>query len=215
MTKRERMLVKTPALVVAGLTLAACSLTPAPRAPVSYHDLGPVHASVDARPVAALIVVHDATGPLWLDSENMHFRLNYEDPSRVRSYANSHWVASPLQMISERLRVALAERTVHGGALPDVGVPGDYWIRVTVEEFCQVFDGPAESRGVVRLRVMLVKARGHVLVEQRAFLAEVPAPAPDSAGGVTALTRALDQAIAAVGAWVSDAVAHAEPAKEP
>jgi cholesterol transport system auxiliary component len=153
-----------------------------------------------------VIVVHDPSGPLWLDSGNMHYRLAYEDPSRVRRFANSQWVASPLQMIGERLRAALAARAARGGALPDVGVPGDYWVRSSVEEFCQVFDERLKSRGVLRLRVALVRTRGHALVEQRLFVADVPAATGDAHGGVVALAQALDQTSAAVAAWVAEAI---------
>jgi cholesterol transport system auxiliary component len=198
--------VRTFGSVLAALALAGCSLKPAPRAPLSYHDLGPASGLAAAPAIDAVIVVHDPSGPLWLDSGNMHYRLAYEDPSRVRRFANSQWVASPLQMIGDRLRAALATRAARGGALPDVGVPGDYWVRSSVEEFCQIFDERLKSRGVLRLRVALVRTRGHALVEQRLFVADVPAPTADAHGGVVALAQALDQTSAAVAAWVAEAI---------
>jgi len=199
----------TPIVVSMLVALASggCSLTPAPRTPVAYHDLGQWSGPMTGPPIEALMIVPDPAGPLWLDSDEMHYRLTYDDPSRVRRFANSQWVASPLQMIGARLRAALATRTARGGTLADIGVPGDYWLRGTVEEFCQVFDGSEKSRGVLRMRVALVRARGHALVEQRTFTAEVPAPTPDARGGVVALTQALDQCVAAVSAWVAEAVA--------
>jgi len=203
--------VRTFGSALAALTLAGCSLKPAPRAPLSYHDLGPASVPAEAPLIDAVIIVHDPAGPLWLDSGNMHYRLAYDDPSRVRRFANSQWVASPLQMIGERLRAALAARAARGGALPDVGVPGDYWVRSSVEEFCQIFDERAKSRAVLRLRVALVRTRGHALVEQRLFVADVPAPTPDAHGGVVALAQALDQASAAVAAWVAEAVGRRAP----
>lgn len=202
---------RTCASALAALALGACSLKPPPRAPVAYHDLGPAASPAAGPAIDALIVVHDPTGPLWLDSGNMHYRLAYDDPSRVRRFANSQWVASPLQMIGERLRAALAARAARGGALPDVGVPGDYWVRASVEEFCQIFDERSRSRGVLKLRVALVKTRGHALVEQRLFVAEVPAPSADAHGGVLALAQALDQASTAVAAWVAEAVGRPAP----
>jgi cholesterol transport system auxiliary component len=202
---------RTPVLVwtLAALASGGCALRPAPRAPVAYHDLGEWSGAPAGPPIDALIIVPDPAGPLWVDSDEMHYRLAYDDPSRVRRFANSQWVVSPLQMIGARLRAALAARVVRGGALADIGVPGDYWLRSTVEEFGQVFDDSVKSRGVLRMRVALVRARGHALVEQRGFAAEVPAPTPDARGGVAALTQALDQCVAAVSAWVAETVAGA------
>ncbi len=196
-----------------GLVAGACSLAPAPRSPSAHYDFGPQPSPSPAAPIPAVVIVHDLTGPLWLDSANMYYRLTYDDPARVRRFANSQWLASPLQMVGERLRASLAARAAHGGALPEVGVPGDYAILTAIEEFEQIFDDPLRCRGVVRLRVALVRSRGHSLLEQREFAAQEAAPTADAAGGVAALTRAVDRAVAEVTAWVADTTARSEGAR--
>jgi len=190
--------------------LAGCSLRPAPRAPIATWDLIghlPAPRPAVAEPLPVVFVVHEPAGPLWLDSGSMHYRLGYEDPARLRRFANSQWAVSPLKLLGQRLRAALALSAAGGGAVPDLGIPADYSLRVVVEDFGQVFDSPSSSRGVVRFRVVLVRERKHVFVGQRRFEAVVEAPTADARGGVAALGRATAQSVDEAVAWVSERVA--------
>ena len=200
-----------PLLGGAGLlaVLGACSLGPAPRAPLALYDLG---ARADrgvesAERMPFVFVVHEPTGPPWLDGGDILYRLAYNEPLRLRRYANSQWAVSPLTVVGDRLRAERGTRCAHAGAVPDVGIPADYWVRVAVEEFGQVFDSPATSRGVVRLRLVLVKGRGHAFVAQREFVAQTDAPSPDARGAVAALASALDESAAQAVAWIAEVVA--------
>ncbi|MCL6456208.1 MAG: ABC transporter, partial [Ralstonia pickettii] len=74
-------------------------------------------------------------------------------------------------------------------------------LRVELVDFSQVFDRPDASRGVVRLRATVSLARG--VIDQRVVQADAPAPSPDAAGGVAALTQASDKAIGEVLDWVA------------
>jgi cholesterol transport system auxiliary component len=198
-------------LVVASLLGAGCSLGPAPRAPLARYDLGtPPDPNVEqVGRMPFVFVVHEPTGPSWLDGGDMTYRLSYDEPERVRRYANSQWAISPLGLVAERLRKGLGARSERGGALPDIGIPADYWVRVTVEEFSQVFDAPGVARGVVRLRVVLTKGRAHAFVAQQGFFAQIAAGTPDARGGVVALKSALDDAVAQITAWISGLVGEA------
>jgi len=200
----------TRLLTPAGLSalLAACSLGPAPRPPLGLYDLGPAveqHVEPSER-LPFVFVVHEATGPVWLDGGDMLYRLAYDEPQRLRRYANSQWAVSPLTLVGDRLRAELSARCARSGAVPDLGVPADYHVRVAVEEFGQVFDSPRASRAVVRLRLVLVKGRGHVFVGQQEFTAEVAAPSPDARGSVQALTRGLEDCARQAVAWIAETV---------
>jgi cholesterol transport system auxiliary component len=200
-----------PLVALAGLSalLGACSLGPAPRAPLALYDLGtPAERSVGpAERLPFVFVVHEATGPAWLDGGDVVYRLAYDEPQRLRRYANSQWAVSPLTLVGERLRAELGVRCERAAAVPDLGIPADYWVRVAVEEFGQVFDSPTTSRGIVRLRLVLVKGRGHTFVAQRGFVAQVDAPSPDARGAVAALARALEESTEQAVAWIAEVVA--------
>jgi cholesterol transport system auxiliary component len=198
-------------LALTGLSalLGACSLGPAPRAPLALYDLG-APAALSGEPAERLpfvFVVHEATGPVWLAGGDVVYRLAYDEPQRLRRYANSQWAVSPLTLVGERLRAELGARCARAAAVPDLGIPADYWVRVAVEEFGQVFDSPSTSRGVVRLRLALVKGRGHAFVAQKEFLAQIDAPTPDARGAVAALARAVEDCAHQAVAWVAETVA--------
>jgi cholesterol transport system auxiliary component len=197
-------------LTLAGLMAlaAACSLGPAPRAPLALYDLGgrvERGAAAEQR-LPFVFVVHDATGQMWLDGGDIVYRLGYDEPQRLRRYANSQWAASPLTFVGDRLRAELGARSARAGAVPDLGIPADYDVRVTVEEFSQVFDSPSASHAVVRLRLVLLKGHGHTFVGQRSFTAQVDAPGSDARGGVDALARALDDCASQAVTWIAESV---------
>jgi cholesterol transport system auxiliary component len=82
--------------------------------------------------------------------------------------------------------------------------PGTLALRLELEEFSQLFEQPGSSDGVVRLRATLSQnsVKGEALVAQRSVLVRRPAASADAAGGVRALTMAVDAALQELDAWV-------------
>ena len=187
---RRPVLPALPALVA--LVLAGCSpLLPAPPAPPAVLDFGltPPAAAPAGTPAAAQV-----TAAPWLDGTAMLYRLAYADAARLAVYRDSRWAAPPAALVQERLRQQLARSPQAAAATA---------LHVEIEEFCQVFDGPAASRGVVRLRVALVdRASGRVL-RQLPLAEEKSAGSADAAGGARALVQALDAALSRALAWAA------------
>jgi len=183
-----------PALMALSL-LAACSS--APVAPAALYDFGLAPATSAGVRLPTALRVADVAGPGWMDGNAIYYRLAYAQSQRTDTYANSRWVESPVSLFDARLRNAAAARgQVVGYPTPDV--PS---LRIELVDFSQVFDRPEASRGVVRLRATVSLARG--VIDQRVVQADAPAPSPDAAGGVTALTQASDKAIGEVLDWVA------------
>ncbi|MCO5411750.1 ABC-type transport auxiliary lipoprotein family protein [Ralstonia mojiangensis] len=183
-----------PALMALSL-LAACSS--APVAPAALYDFGLAPAASAGARLPTALRVAEVAGPGWMDGNAIYYRLAYAQSQRTDAYANSRWVESPVNLFDARLRNAAAARgQVVGYPTPDV--PS---LRIELVDFSQVFDRPEASRGVVRLRATVSLARG--VIDQRVVQADAPAPSPDAAGGVTALTQASDKAIGEVLDWVA------------
>ena len=85
------------------------------------------------------------------------------------------------------------------------GARADYTLQIELEEFSQVFDAAASSRGVVVARASLVSNAKRVLVAQRSFSIERAAASADAEGGVRALTAAGGELIDAIVAWTATA----------
>lgn len=173
------------------LAAAGCSvLPPAPPAPVHF-DFGPL--PPPAAPAGSPATVQ-VTAPPWLDGTAMLYRLAYGDSARLASFRDSRWAAAPAALLEERLRQRLG-RT--GGA--QAGLT----LRLALEEFGQVFDAPARSRAVVRLRATLLEAGTGRVLRQAAFAEEAAAESADAAGGARALVVASDAASVRAMEWAA------------
>lgn len=186
--------------LAAGAALGGCAGAP----PVTtLYDFGPPPAAAPApaapAPLPALVVA-DATGPAWLDSQRMHYRLLYADAQQSRPYAHNRWNSPPLQLLSARLKSRIAQSGVKVLSTSDAAA-GVGLLRVEVDDFSQNFDSQSASSGLLTLRASLF--RGHRLVDQRSFTRTSAAASADAPGGARALAAAADAVAADILAWLA------------
>jgi len=199
------------------LALAACSGLPtAPTQPVRYDlgvaDLAAPAANAAAPSVAPVpLVLAEVQAPgLPEGLTAMFYRLNYSDSQQLRAYQNARWSLPPAQMVEQRLRMRLGlERPVLSGKDNVRPLLADKrsiaQLRVTVDEFNQVFDNASNSRALLRLSASLIGAgesAGNQLLGQKVFTVEVPSNSADAAGGAQAMARAVDEAAAQLSRWL-------------
>lgn len=189
-------------LAMAGAALlAGCSTTSGRASGNTTYDFGAAEPALAqaAAPIAALVVT-DATGSPALDSERMTYRLNYANPLQARSYANSRWTSTPLNLVTQRFKSRLAQSGAKVLSVTDAsaGVP---ILRVEVDDFTHTFDNAAQSYGQVVLRASLFA--GHKLVDQKTFSRKFGAASADAAGGAHALAASTDAAAADLIAWLA------------
>jgi len=178
---------------VLAVVLSACAGVPV--SPPAVYDFGLAPAdAAPASPPGNAPASLQVSAPAWLDGTAMLYRLAYGDGARLSSYRDSRWAAAPGALLRERLKQQVARAP---------GTPGAGVLRVEVEEFCQVFDTPERSRGVVRLRAALLEPGGGRMLRQAVFAADLPAATADAAGGAHALTQASDQVLARTLAWAA------------
>jgi len=201
-------------LVIFAMALAGCALTPPSQELPASYDLGPLPRHERAQPVlSATLLLPDVATPSWLDGPGIVYRLVYDEPARLRTYAKSRWKAPPAALLSQRLRGHFAAATQRGIVTGDDGARADYMIRVELEDFSQIFSAPGASRVAVRARGSLVNVRERALVAQRAFSFERPAPSPDAPGAVTAFAGASDELIESLLEWAGEQL-HAQRQKK-
>lgn len=155
---------------------------------------------VASRPALGAVVVTDVTGSAALDNERMYYRLHYADALQARTYANSRWSATPLQLITQRLRTRIAQSGSKVLAPTDAsnGIP---ILRVEVDEFTHRFDSVSQSQGQLVLRASLFQ--GHQLVDQKTFSRQTSASSADAAGGARALAASTDAVAGDIVAWMA------------
>ena len=165
----------------------------------STFDFGPAVAAV-APAANGAVVVTDVTGSAALDSERMSYRLNYADPLQVRAYSHSRWSATPLQLVTQRLKTRIAQSGTKVLGATDAS-DGVAILRTEVDEFTHSFDSQAQSSGLLVLRASLFQ--GHKLVDQKTFSRKSSATSADAAGGARALAAATDGVAADIVAWLA------------
>lgn len=198
------------ALLCAAGLLAACSALPdKPVAPTLYDFGPPPAAAAAAAPTGPPLVLEDVEVAGSFEGSGLMYRLAYADANRVQPYAYARWSAPAAQLLRQRVGEVLArERPVldasAAASLARRGAAAPQVLRLELQEFSQVFASPQESRGVVRVRASLLENApgGERLAAQRSFSVESPAPTPDAAGGVKALTAATDAAARQVVEWL-------------
>lgn len=201
------------ATLVMLVALSGCSVLSSASRTSTTYDLGPL-AAAPSQPPARLpkLRVAETDGPTWMDGRGIYYRLQYSQSQRLQAYSTQRWVDAPTRLFDDRLRDAVSGRgtlTWYG----DTSVPA---IKVDLLGFEQVFDSATSSRGVVRARATVFH-KG--LIGQKTFVAELPAPTADGAGGVKALSASSDAVIAAILDWAStlplEAAAASGPAQLP
>jgi cholesterol transport system auxiliary component len=199
-------------LLLAAL-LAGCKALPDKPVQETMYDFGPSPAvplepGLPARPP---LLLSDVQVGSVLEGTEMLYRLAYENPQELRPYAFARWSSPPGELVHQRLRDVLGrDRAVldprSASTLTRRGGPAPPVLRLELDEFSQVFASPAQSEGVLRLRVTLLESTpgGEKLVAQRRFEARRPAPSADAAGGVRALAAAAEAVAADIAAWLRE-----------
>lgn len=154
----------------------------------------------------ATLIVAETAAPPWLDGTAIQYRLAYLDPTQSYAYADSRWAAAPAMLLTQRIRSRIAEINSDGILSPADRIPANYLLRLELEEFSQVFDSAAESRGIVRVRASLIDRQARSLTAQRSFSIEKSASTADARGAVRALTEASDKLIVNLISWLSDSL---------
>ena len=192
------------------IALSGCALPNSSTRPLVYDFgpgiLNPAPAAPATASLAPLVLADLETSPA-LDSTAMLYRLAYADAQQLKPYALARWSMPPALLVHQRLREHLGLRRAVLNP-DDSGPPGlaaPHTLRVELEEFSQLFETPDKSIGLLRLRATLtqVSPKGVKLLAQRSIVVQRPAPSPDAAGGVRAMTAATDAAVREIEQWLA------------
>lgn len=186
-------------LVLTALLLTACSF--AGHAPTqTAFDFGAATPALQPTALPPMMVAAPNV-PSWLDNSGMLYRLNYADEHQLHSYANSRWVAPPMQLLEQRLKMRIAEAGGRVLSSRDAAQNVTLTLRTEAEDFTQQFDRADHSSGRVALRVSMFD--GRKLLAQTTIVEQEDAQSADAAGGARALARAGDLAIADIIRWIA------------
>jgi cholesterol transport system auxiliary component len=193
------------------VALAGCGALPDKPQRTTMYDFGPgdpAPAPLAAPTLPTIALAEPETNPR-LDGTQILYRFAYADANELRPYSQARWSMAPTQLVRQRVRDVLSQRRLvlnaeenatiarAQGRAPDT-------LRVTMEEFSQVFDTPSTSVGLVRLRATVITGApgGDRLRGQKTFTVQRPASTADAPGGVKALAAATDAAVNDMAQWL-------------
>lgn len=187
-------------LSASAMLFAGCAVTRTDA--TTLYDLGAPGTTKASRPLPALppVSIAEVHVPAWLDSTMIFYRLEYANSQQPRPYAQARWTMTPAQLLTLHLksRISQSGGVVLAAADGASGVP---MLRIEADDFTQYFDSPGQSNGKVSLRASVF--RGRMLIAQKTFHRQAPAPSGDAAGGANALAAAVEAAVADVITWMS------------
>lgn len=133
---------------------SGCQFLPASPPLAKRHDFGPRPPSTlrSTVPGSVRLALQQVDAADWLEVTEIHYRLLYSDPTRIRAYAYHRWVAPPSKLIEQRFRQGWLSASENSSPQ---GTPAQ--IKVELQRFEQVFDSPTAARAIVQVRVQLVR----------------------------------------------------------
>ena len=178
------------------ILLAGCGVLPPPAAAPAVHDFGPDPA-MPAGPTTP-VVAAAVTAPSWLAGTQIHYRLLYDEPTRLRAYAENRWIAAPSELMQLRLQQAFGNRlSIEPGAASQ-----RYSLQVELLDFEQTFESAQSARVHLSAVATLRNAAGGPVLAQRLFTLTVPA-SPDVRGAVQGCAQAVDRLLVQVVQWTA------------
>ena len=205
--RRMRTLAALTLVLLSYGGLAGCALRPA-AAPVLVYDFGP--GSLVAEPLqrtapASPLALPPVQAIRALDSTAVYYRLLYNDALQPKPYAQARWSMPVAELIDQKLRYLLGQERSLINPADNLLVGQEVRIlQMQLDEFSHTFETPQRSIGLLKMRVTLVQPsmKGARLLAQRSFTVQQPSATPDAAGGVQALSAAVDVFANELNAWL-------------
>ncbi len=181
-------------LIVAVLYITpACSLWPTQPPAPQLHDFGPLPVLKDEA-VTALTEV-SATAPSWLENNSIHYRLLYNDPTALRSYADHRWAAPPADLLATRVQNLLTAATMDNN-----GSHGSYVLSIDLIEFEQDFNSAHTAQVRLELQITLRPTGKDQIIAQRRIMMTQSTSA-NVQGAISGLARLADQVSEDIATW--------------
>ncbi len=204
-------------LILSVYLLAGCVTLNKSQSPISLYDFGMPHA-LPTKPIPQQPLQHrislliaDATAPLWLDNNAIHYRLLYHNPTQSYTYTGSRWIAAPAALLTQQIRNRIVANTNEQVIKDNSTAKADYALHIELEEFTQLFDTTDASHIVIGFRASIVERNTRKLLAQKDLRTTEKTPTADAAGAVFALSSASNQLISELVNWLTAELLNVKP----
>jgi len=186
---RPIILVLTSSLFIS--TLAACIGINKTKQNIAIYDFGLSVPSESNQQITSKIILEEPVSTASLNHNKIRYRLNYQNPSRIFFYTESHWSATPSELFSNMLsKMVKVEKN-----------PMACSLKLKIESFDQVFQTPSSSEGFVQLSVFLIEKKSQKVISSQLITESVTSTSANAQGGTVALKQASENTLKKVINW--------------
>ena len=183
------ILVLTSSLFIS--TLAACIGINKTKQNIAIYDFGLSVPSESNQQITSKIILEEPVSTASLNHNKIRYRLNYQNPSRIFFYTESHWSATPSELFSNMLsKMVKVEKN-----------PMACSLKLKIESFDQVFQTPSSSEGFVQLSVFLIEKKSQKVISSQLITESVTSTSANAQGGTVALKQASENTLKKVINW--------------
>jgi len=183
------ILVLTSSLFIS--TLAACVGINKTKQNIAVYDFGLSVPSESNQQITSKIILEEPVSTASLNHNKIRYRLNYQNPSRIFFYTESHWSATPSELFSNMLsKMVKVEKN-----------PMACSLKLKIESFDQVFQTPSSSEGFVQLSVFLIEKKSQKVISSQLITESVTSTSANAQGGTVALKQASENTLKKVINW--------------
>lgn len=185
-------------LVLLCLSAVACVGPSKTKQNISVFDFGVPAVSEPTQRVVSETLLDEVSATDAVNHQQIRYRLNAENPSRVFAYTESRWATTPAELLNNRL----------GGLVQQGNKSSACTLKLKVQVFDHVFKNQTDSEGVVQLSGILLDKKNRKVIASGLISEASPATSANAQGGAKALAVASDGALLKAVNW-----ANAESAK--
>jgi cholesterol transport system auxiliary component len=154
---------------------------------------------------SAILRVANLSLPVWLNSTNIYYQLEYRNGGEIAPYSQARWASSPAILVRLLVQNTLTEDAFWKAVIgPESLAQADYKLVLRITDFQQIFSTPDQSKGLLRAFAMLVDNESGAVVAQREFRFQTLAPSPDVEGGTWALSKNAYKLAQAIRSWLRE-----------
>lgn len=179
---------------------AGCLSLPQPEPAALQFDLGPAQRPTNQAPHAMLWDVK-VNSPIWLEDIKILYREATENPYELRSFQGVRWVASPEELLQNRLRAAMQAAEEHPSP-QDQLPPAVMTMHIHLEDFV-VEREAGKTQAKVSWLALAWSRRDRQILGARRFTTSAPVDGNTATQAVAGLATAVDQAIGQMLPWMN------------
>jgi|GEM_PF-493038 len=184
-------------------TLVACVGLNKSKQNIAVYDFG-LSVPDETKPKITLkLSLEELSAADTLNQQNIRYRLNYQNPTRVFVYNDSRWATTPTELLLNKLSkmVSLRQPSMNCG------------LQLKIEAFDHVFQTKTISDGFIQMSATVVEKKSKKIISSQLMTESVRSLSANAQGGTAAMQQASENALKKAIQWANEIADNNETCK--